>query len=162
VGSVAVNGAVTPVDKSITAAKYIVGATPQYILVNDTTGSVSAISVADGTVTSVAWSTTGNDNGAIAAAETLVLTFSGAMTATAVNNGNIDVVILPSAHSHLDGAGAIGSATWSVGNTVLTVVYSAGTSAPTLVTADTLTYTLLDANGNVSVIAPYTVLATDF
>lgn len=137
------------------AAGNAVAVTPVY-----TTTAVAK----EATAPTVAWSTTGNANAVIAAAETLVLTFSEAMTATTITNANIQTVLVPSAHTHLDGDGAIGSAAWSVGNTVLTITYSAGTSAPTITTADTITATgFTDLAGNaLTTVNPYTVVATDF
>jgi len=128
-----------------------------------TATNVDAI-VVDTTAPTATITTTGNNDGAIVAGETLVLTFSEAMTPTVINATNIDTMIAPSGgKTHLDGAGAIGSAVWSVGNTVLTVTYSAGISAPTIVVADTLTPTgFTDIATNVIAPVAYTVLGNDF
>ncbi|MBI9014196.1 MAG: hypothetical protein JEZ08_18310 [Clostridiales bacterium] len=105
----------------------------------------------DTTAPTVAITSTGDDDGAVAAAETLIVTFGEAMIPTAIDATNIDTVLaVNNSHSHLDGAGAVTSAVWSVGNTVLTITYSAGTSIPTVASADTITFTLVDVAGNVA------------
>jgi hypothetical protein len=128
-----------------------------------TATNVDAI-VVDTTAPTATITTTGDNDGAIVAGETLVLTFNEAMTPTVINATNIDTMIAPNGgKTHLDGAGAIVSAVWSVGNTVLTVTYSAGTSAPTIVAADTLTPTgFTDVATNVIAPVAYTVLGSDF
>lgn len=94
---------------------------------------------------------TGNDDGAVDATETLILTFPEAMNAITVDATNIDTVLaLNNGHTHLDGAGAIGSAVWSSGDTVLTITYTDGTSIPTAASNDTITPTLTDLAGNVA------------
>jgi hypothetical protein len=115
----------------------------------------------DVTAPTVVVTTTGNNNGAIAAAETLIMTFNEAMDPTTVTVANIDTVLAPSGgHSHLDGDGAMTSATWSVGNTVLTITYLAGTSIPDVASGDTITPTLTDLAGNQ--VAAFTIAAGEF
>lgn len=118
------------------------------------------------TYATVTFTTTGNNDGAIAAGETLVLTFSKAMNHITIDETNINSILVPSGgKTHLDGDGSIGSAVWSVDNTVLTITYSAGTSIPTLEAGDTITVSsaIKDSMGN-ALLAPtvYTIAANDF
>jgi len=114
----------------------------------------------------VAWTTTGNTDGAIAAAETLVLTFSKAMVPLAITALNIDTILLPTAgKTHRDGAGAIGNAIWLGGNTVLRITYTAGTAIPTIAATDTITAVgFTSAVGGVALttVNPFTVGAGNF
>ncbi len=74
------------------------------------------------------------------AGDSIVLEFSEATTKFAVTADNIDSVLdLNNSHSFLDGAGAIGSASWNTAGTKLTVVLSAATSLPSVVVGDTVT-----------------------
>ena len=77
------------------------------------------------------------------AGDTVTLVFDGATNAFAVTAATIDgVLTLSSGHSWLDGAGAIGSATWSTStltNDTLTIVLTAATSTPTIAVGDTIT-----------------------
>jgi len=146
--------------------------TPTVALINAAITAVNTLATAP----TVTWSTTGNINGAIdVAGETLVLTFSKAMVPLAITAANIDTVLLPNhSKTHRDGAGAIGSATWLTGNTVLRIVYTIATLAPTIkaASADTITAVgFTSAAGGVALVSvpavlnttnPYTVLTTDF
>ncbi|MBX4191217.1 MAG: hypothetical protein KW804_00220 [Candidatus Doudnabacteria bacterium] len=86
------------------------------------------------------------------AGDTVVLTFGEATNKPAITSANINsVLVLNNSHSWLDGASAIGSATWNDVGTILTVTLSAGTSLPTLAVGDTVTVTgttIKDAAGN--------------
>ena len=84
-----------------------------------------------------------NGGEGVHATDTVTLVFSGPTNAHPITAAVIDAVLLLSgSHTWLDGAGTIGSATWSTStfaNDTLTIVLSAATSAPTIATGDTIT-----------------------
>ena len=91
----------------------------------------------------------------VQAGDLVTITFDRSTDAFAVTNANINTVLaLSSGHSWLDGAGAIGSATWgttTVADDTLIVVLSDATSAPSVAEADTITIgagTIRDVTGN--------------
>lgn len=90
---------------------------------------------------------------AFEAGDKVVLEFSETTNKFGITAGNImDEFSLSSDHTFLDGAGALGSATWSDDGEKLTIVLSAGTSLPTVKVGDTVTYegsNIKDMSGNV-------------
>ena len=133
-------------------------------------GVVTAIFDATLTPPTVKWSTTGDRNGdADVAGETLVLTFSIAMTPIDVSTPGL----IKAALAATDAAGvarvggADATAVWNATNTVLTVTFNAAVSdivATDIITADTavLTGFISAAGVPLTTVNPYKVKATDF
>lgn len=77
---------------------------------------------------------------ALEAGDSVVLEFSETTNKFAITASNIMTEFqLSGSHSFLDGAGSLGSATWSVDGEKLIIVLSAGTSLPTVAPGDTVT-----------------------
>jgi hypothetical protein len=101
------------------------------------TGSLAAAMTP--TLTMAVAANTGNQDG-LGAGDTVVLSFSSATNQPSITASNIDSVLaLNNSHSWKDGSGAIGSANWSNGGTMLTITLSATTSAPTIAAGDAIT-----------------------
>ena len=92
----------------------------------------------------------------IQANDRVVITFSGATNAPSIDATNINTILPVSGKTWLDGNGAIGSAVWSSGDTVLTITlsgpatYADTTPAkPTVVVGDTISIngTMTDPSG---------------
>jgi hypothetical protein len=74
------------------------------------------------------------------AGDSVELTFSAPTNKPTVNSSNVDDIFnLNNGHSFLDGASGLGTTTWNVAGTVLTITLSAGTSVPTVAVGDTVT-----------------------
>jgi len=110
-------------------------ATGNLVATTTKTGVVGG-AVADATAPSFAVTagTGGNNDAVLDAGESMVITFTEAMTPTAITAANIDAVLTPSANSFVNGAN-IASAVWSAGNTVLTITFQAGGGAATFILA---------------------------
>ena len=124
----------------------------------DEAGNVSDESTATLTVDSTApvvSSATAADGGGVAntkeAGDTVTIAFDEATNEPVIDATNIDSVLaLDNTHSWLDGAGAIGSATWSDPQT-LVITLSDATSTPTVEIGDNITLddsTITDTAGN--------------
>ncbi len=107
--------------------------------------TTAAITVADTTAPALQTVVATNKVGGTAAVEAgdmVVLTFNEATNKPVIDASNINtILVLNNSHSWLDGASAIGSATWNSVGTVLTVTLSAGTTVPTIAVGDTVTIT---------------------
>ncbi|MGD8190311.1 hypothetical protein ACQCN2_10045 [Brevibacillus ginsengisoli] len=110
---------------------------------NSGIGAVKQVTAADTAspviVSAVAANKTGGVVGTVEAGDFVTLTFSEATNKPDIDATNIDSVLSLGAHSWKDGAGAIGSATWSADGKQLVITLSAGTSAPTVVLTDVIT-----------------------
>ncbi len=149
----------------VEGSSYDTGATPAFsydavtghmkdasanILNTITSGSIP---IADGAeprlMTAVA--VAANSQIGIQAGDQVVLTFSEPIRSDyAISKTTINWALpfLPPSisHSWLDGSGNIGLATWSSNNTVLTVVFSATSGAPTIVVGDQIAPSYCDDN----------------
>ncbi len=87
------------------------------------------------------------------AGDSVVLEFSETTNKYAITSANImSEFSLSSGHSFLDGAGALGSASWSDDGEKLAIVFSAGTSLPSVAVGDTVAVigtNIKDLSGNV-------------
>ena len=88
-------------------------------------------------LTAIAADVAGDDG--VGAGDTVTITWSETTNAATIDKDNISTVLALTAHSWLDGAAAIGSATWSESDTILTVTLSTGTSIPTIIVTDIIT-----------------------
>lgn len=96
----------------------------------DTTGPVMASAVAKNT----------GGTSSKEAGDSVQIAFDEATNKPVINAGNIaSALSLNNSHSFLDGAGALGSTSWSSDGKVLTVVLSAATSLPTVAVGDVVT-----------------------
>lgn len=90
---------------------------------------------------------------ALEAGDSIVLEFSETTNKYAIDATNIMTEFgLSDSHTFLDGAGAIGDATWSVDGEKLFIILSAGTSLPTVKVGDTVSIegsNIKDLSGNV-------------
>lgn len=103
-----------------------------------TTNTITADTTAPQLVQAVAKNSGGTS--AKEAGDSVELTFSESTNKPAVNAANIaSIFSLNNAHSFLDGAGALGDASWNAAGTVLTITLSASTSLPTVVAGDMVT-----------------------
>ncbi len=74
------------------------------------------------------------------AGDSIVIEFSETTNKYVINSGNIDDELqLSNSHSFLDGAGALGAASWSDDGEKLKLILSAGASLPTVEPGDTVT-----------------------
>lgn len=86
------------------------------------------------------------------AGDSVQIAFSEATNKPVVNQSNIATIFsLNNSHSFLDGAGALGSTSWSSDGKVLTLFLTAGTSLPTVAVGDIVTVlpgVIKDPEGN--------------
>lgn len=86
------------------------------------------------------------------AGDSVQIAFNEETNKPTVNAGNIATIFsLNNSHSFLDGAGALGSTSWSSDGKVLTITLSAGTSVPTVEVGDVVTVLpgiIKDTTGN--------------
>ncbi len=102
-------------------------------------GSFGVVDTTGPVLSSVVAKNTGGTD-AKEAGDTLELTFGEATNKPVINAANVNtVLVLNNSHSWLDGAGALGTATWSTDGTKLTIALTAGTSVPTVAVGDTVT-----------------------
>lgn len=122
------------------------------------TSGASTVTV-DNTAPTATITTTGNGDGYAEPEETLIITFSEAMTPAVINGSNIETYLVPNI-SHIEGT--MISALWTSDNTVLIITYG----IDVLITADcndSLTPTgFVDIAGNKIVPAEYMIKNTDF
>lgn len=103
-----------------------------------TTDTITA-DVTDPTLSSAVAKNTGG-TAVKEAGDSIQLVFSHSTNKPTINDGNVDTVFdLNNSHSFLDGAGDLGSTSWSVDGKTLTIILSAGTSLPTVAVGDTVT-----------------------
>lgn len=102
-------------------------------------------------LTSAVAQNTGGTN-AKEAGDSVRLTFAKATNKPSITDSNINSILtLNNSHSWLDGAGHLGSATWDISGTILTLTLSAGTSIPTIMVGDAVTISgsmIQDVSGN--------------
>jgi hypothetical protein len=103
-----------------------------------TTDTITADVTAPTLSSAVAKNTGGTT--ATEAGDTIEIMFSESTNKPVITAANIATILtLNNSHSFLDGASALGGATWSVDGKTLTLTLSTGTSIPTVVVGDTVT-----------------------
>lgn len=92
------------------------------------------------------------------AGDSVQLTFNEATNKPALVASQVaSSFTLNNSHSWLDGAGAVGSASWNAAGTMLTITLSAGTSVPTVAVGDMVTMAgslVQDTSGNAAAGSP--------
>jgi|GEM_PF-456151 len=98
--------------------------------------TIQSLVVPPEATSAVAADTSGGEGG-IQTGDTVAITFTEEMTPVSINSGNIDSYLpLSNGHTWLSGDGNLQGASWSSGNTVLTITLSASGGEPTVAVGD--------------------------
>ncbi len=111
--------------------------------------TIQSLVVPPQATSAVAADTSGGEDG-IQTGDTVAITFTEEMAPVSINSGNIDNYLpLSDGHTWLSGGGNLQDASWSSGNTVLTITLSASGGEPTVAVGDSVGFSndITDALG---------------